>query len=159
MKIMRVGAMFIGLLTAGALATVAAAGMNGHQPGAIATSHGQSIGAPGIIVAQHTDAERSIYSPATGPDATGAPVQLAQTQRLQTRQAPGGRVLQTRRVPAGQTMYLRQEGQRQFSRFRGGATLPDVDCIEVNCPASFPANATCWQCRPQIKAQDSGDED
>ena len=78
---------------------------------------------------------------ATFLDRPGEAIRLAQLQsKLQGQ------------VPSGRTYYLQQQGQRAFAKFSAGTTLPNVDCVEVTCPATFPPGATCWRCVEQIKA-------
>ena len=55
-------------------------------------------------------------------------------------------------VPRGKTYYIQRGSQGAFEKFSAGAALPGLDCIEVNCPASFPPGTTCWRCVEQIKA-------
>ena len=82
---------------------------------------------------------------------SGETIQLSQALQLQTRPSspPPDFPL---RVPSGQTYYVQMEGQRGFQRFAAGAALPGLDCIEIECPASFPAGTTCWRCVEQIAA-------
>jgi hypothetical protein len=94
--------------------------------------------------------ERSLGLGAAAPKACAAQpsIILAQRQRMQSR------------VPAGQEYYLQLPGQRQFNKFSSGQTIPNgdgLDCIQVDCPASFPADAICWNCVKQETAEPSGD--
>jgi hypothetical protein len=58
-----------------------------------------------------------------------------------------------RTVPAGKVYQIQRGTQAAFTRFAAGAALPTgLDCIEVNCPASFPPGTTCWRCVEQVKA-------
>jgi hypothetical protein len=56
------------------------------------------------------------------------------------------------RVPAGQTYYIQRQERGTFQKFSAGTTLPGTDCVEVNCPASFPPGSTCWECLEKVKA-------
>jgi hypothetical protein len=57
------------------------------------------------------------------------------------------------RAPTSET-YVQMPRQRGFRKLGSGESLSSLDCIEIECPASFPPDATCWRCREQIKAPD-----
>ena len=81
--------------------------------------------------------------------------QIAQGQATVTGRitGPPGGTQFPNRVPQNQTYFVQIDGRTSFAKFAAGAALPGgLDCIEVNCPASFPAGTTCWRCVEQIKA-------
>jgi hypothetical protein len=70
------------------------------------------------------------------------------SQSLQARPSPLPRV-----VPAGKVYQVQVGTRATFTRYAAGTALPaGLDCIEINCPPSFPAGTTCWRCVEQVKA-------
>ena len=63
-------------------------------------------------------------------------------------------------VPKNNTYYLYDEaGIKLLATFNSGQTVnlfkrkkveskdpPKVDCAQIDCPASFGSNVTCWKC-------------
>ena len=96
----------------------------------------------------HADAAQMSAAPAPGVADYGGP---SQTARCDDAADLVLAQLQLRAAPSGNN-YIQLPGRRQFQKLKTNTSLASLDCVEINCPASFPADATCWRCREQIKA-------
>lgn len=81
--------------------------------------------------------------------AEDAPILLAQSMQLQQ----GNTMRLTGRVPRGKTYAIQREGRREFDILATGATLPQVDCVQIPCPSSFDPEVVCWKCKESLTSE------
>lgn len=81
----------------------------------------------------------------------GPPILLAQSLQLQQRQGTEMRL--TGRVPRGKTYAIQREGRRGFDILATGTALPQVDCVQVNCPSTFDPDVVCWKCKESFTSE------
>lgn len=81
----------------------------------------------------------------------GPPILLAQAKQMQQRQNTEMRL--KGRVPRGKTYAIQQEGRRGFDILATGTTLPQVDCVQVNCPSTFDPDVVCWKCKESLTSE------